>query len=219
MPSAKNIQNVGETATPSDGSIGGGPWYTSWKDALLVFCWGLQHCLVRSGTYSGLRERIPSPQARLQIYWLTLSLRLWSKPHYRSGTFHNDLLKNLRNVAVPKTGIPLSLVCCSRLVALPFVVLAYPMLCLVASLVRRWRDGHSIGRGFAEQLLHPTDWFTFWRLNCVLASYHALQKGDEGYEMEDKLTFLEARCAQPRSRGTLRLHLLPRCVKLQAAQS
>ena len=165
--------------------------YTTWHKALGTFYRGMWHCLVKGGSLHGLRPLVATTQARLQIYWLALSLRLWSEPHYRSGTFHNDMLKNLRNVAVPKTGVPLSLVCCSRVVAYPFVLFIYPALCLVAALVRCWRDGFPISRGFAEQLLHPTDWFTFWRLNCVLASYHALQKGEGGYEMEDKLTFLE----------------------------
>ena len=164
----------------------------AWHVALLTYWWGLYHCLVCGGSYAGLRGFVVTPPARLQIYWLALSLRLWTSPHYRSGTFHNDLLKNLRNVAVPKTGVPLSLVCVSRFVAYPFVAFIYPLLCLVAALVRWRHDGAPIGLGFAEQLLHPTDWFTYWRLNCVLASYHALRAGEEGYEMEDKLTFLEA---------------------------
>lgn len=174
-----------------DRSLIATPPSCSWSQALALYWWGLFHGL-RGGAYSGLRARIAAPQARLQVYWLALSLRLWHKPHYRSGTFKKDLLKNLRNVAVPKTGMPLSLVCCSRIVAYPFVVLVIPLLCLVAALVRRARDGVPLGRGFALQLLSPPDWFCLWRLNCVLASYHALVVGEEGYEMEDKLTFLEA---------------------------
>ena len=46
------------------------------------------------------------------------------------------MLKNLRNVAVPKTGLPLSLLCASRAVALPFLVLGYPLLCLAAAASR-----------------------------------------------------------------------------------
>ena len=87
----------------------------SWHLALFQYWLGLYHCLT-GGTYSGLRARVVSAPARLQIYCLALHLRLWTAPHYRSGTFQNDLLKNLRNVAVPKTGVPLSLVCISRLV-------------------------------------------------------------------------------------------------------
>ena len=36
----------------------------------------------------------------------------------------------------------------------------------------------------------PADWFSYWRLNCRLASYHAWRTGAEGYKMEDKFSFL-----------------------------
>ena len=37
--------------------------------------------------------------------------------------------------------------------------------------------------------------FSFWRLNCRLASYHALITGEAGYECEDKWKFL-TRCEE-----------------------
>ena len=57
--------------------------------------------------------------------------------------------------------------------------------------MRARRDGVAFGVAFGSQLLEPEDWFAFWRLNCVLASYHAQIAGGDGYEMEDKLAFLE----------------------------
>lgn len=160
--------------------------------ALDIYWRGLYRVLVRDGSYSDLRGCTDSKRARLQIYWLALSFRLWHKPHYRSGTFQNDMLKNLRNVAVPKTGVPLSLLCYSRVVAAVFLVAVYPLLCAVGALVKSRLDKVPFGPAFAQQLLEPDDWFSFWRLNCVLASYHALVAGEDGYELEDKLTFLEA---------------------------
>jgi len=46
---------------------------------------------------------------------------------------------------------------------------------------------------YREQLLSPTDWFSFWRLNCRLASFHSLIMDSKapGYAMEDKWLFLE----------------------------
>merc|ERR1719163_185755 len=75
------------------------------------------------------------------------------------------------------------------------------MLALVAAVNARVRGGEAgdaVERGgmcaaFEEQLLRPKDWFSFWRLNCRLASYHALVTGETGYECEDKWTFL-TRC-------------------------
>ena len=59
--------------------------------------------------------------------------------------------------------------------------------------MRARRDGVAFGVAFGSQLLEPEDWFAFWRLNCVLASYHAQIAGGDGYEMEDKLAFLQNR--------------------------
>ena len=81
----------------------------TFSSAIDIYWRGLYRVLVRGGSYSDLRGCTDSKRARLQIYWLALSFRLWHKPHYRSGTFQNDMLKNLRNVAVPKTGVPLSM--------------------------------------------------------------------------------------------------------------
>ena len=46
--------------------------------------------------------------ARVQVYSLYLIFKLWSLPHYRTSTFQQDLLNNLKNVAIPGTGLPLS---------------------------------------------------------------------------------------------------------------
>merc|ERR1711966_439188 len=45
---------------------------------------------------------------------------------------------------------------------------------------------------YTSQLLAPEDWFSFWRLNCRLASYHAYRTGAKGYRVEDKWTFLQS---------------------------
>jgi len=166
---------------------------TNAASALWIYWRGLYLCLVRHGAYAELRTLTDSKRARLQIYMLALHFRLWHEKHYRSGTFQKDLQKNLCNVAVPKTGVPLSVICYSRVVAALFLGALYPLLCAVGALVRARRDGIGLGVAFGSQLLEPEDWFAFWRLNCVLASYHAQIAGGDGYEIEDKLCFLE-RC-------------------------
>ena len=79
--------------------------------ALCDWWHGLVLCLHLGRPYAALTAAHPKlpAEARLQIYSLCLHLRLWSSPHYRSGTFANDMRKNLRNVALPGTGVPLSL--------------------------------------------------------------------------------------------------------------
>lgn len=42
-------------------------------------------------------------------------------------------------------------------------------------------------QSYVEQLLCPQDWFSYWRLNCRLASYHAYVTGSPGYVQEDKV--------------------------------
>jgi hypothetical protein len=39
--------------------------------------------------------------ARVQLFSLSLIFKLWSKPHYRSATFKQDMIDNLSNVAIP----------------------------------------------------------------------------------------------------------------------
>jgi len=169
-------------------------------EALYAYWFGLLTCLHLGKPYAVLAANFPHlpTEARLQIYSLCLHLRLWSRPHYRSGTFANDMRKNLRNVALPGTGLPLSLLCRHYFVAVAFLWVGVPLAALAAALlrVRESQRAVSLSRAFAEALLASGDggraWFHYWRLNCALASYHALETADDGYALEDKLTFLQA---------------------------
>jgi len=40
-------------------------------------------------------------------------------------------------------------------------------------------------------LFFPDDWFSYWRLNCVLASYYWLVSRESGYDLENKWIFLQ----------------------------
>jgi len=131
-----------------------------------------------------------SPQAKAQVYSLCTILWMWHRPHYRAGSFQTDMVTNLRNVAIPGTGIPLSLLVKSRLLSIAFLFVGYPLVCIVAGLRK---GGFSIANAtqcYCEQLLCPQDWFSFWRLNCCLASYHAMVTPATGFAQEDKWTFL-----------------------------
>jgi hypothetical protein len=46
-----------------------------------------------------------------------------------------------------------------------------------------------------RSLLFPDDWFSYWRLNCVLASYYELTTKEQGYDLENKWVFLK-RCME-----------------------
>jgi hypothetical protein len=137
--------------------------------------------------------------ARVQIFSLSLIFRLWSEPHYRSKSFQQDLLDNLKNVAVPGTGIPLSWFCYSKYTAMMMVFLINPFLCFLGAVnqarVLRHTDTSSeffrlLEEHFTKNLLHPDDWFSLWRMNSRLVSYHSMITGSQDYKMEDKWTFL-----------------------------
>lgn len=132
--------------------------------------------------------------ARVHLYHLAAAFYLYNKPHYRKGSYGQDLVDNFRNVAIPGTGLPLSLFVGNKLLALGFVLTASPVASLVASL-HLWlksRFQSSISKEYATRLLAPDDWFSYWRLNCRAAGMHALLNDvPPGYEMENKWTFLE----------------------------
>ena len=132
--------------------------------------------------------------ARLHLYSLASAFYLYHKPHYRKGSYREDLVDNLANVAVPGTGLPLSWFVWNRPLAFGFVCAACPVVSAVAAL-RLWvqtRGRASVAEEYAIRLLAPDDWFSYWRLNCRVAGLHALlNDGPPGYDMENKWTFLE----------------------------
>lgn len=141
----------------------------------------------RGGSIAATAGYLDSTHSRAHVYSLVTVLRLWNLPHYRSGTFQEDMVRNLRNVAVPGTGVPLSAVCHAYWSVVAFLVLGYPVLAFVAG----YRGTSStLAARFKTHLLSPTDWFSLWRLNCSLASLHAHVTGSTDYNMEDKWTFI-----------------------------
>lgn len=139
-------------------------------------------------------EALFKQHARIHLFSLAANFYLYNKPHYRKGSYRDDLVDNLCNVAIPGTGTPLSIIAASRIGALGFLLTAYPAVSLIASL-HKWfmsKFQSSIVEEFATRLLAPDDWFTYWRLNCIVTGMHALLNDKPaGYEMENKWTFLE----------------------------
>ena len=137
--------------------------------------------------------------ARVQIYALYLTFGMWSQRHYRSQSFQEDLLKNLANVAIPGTGLPLSLFCTSYVICLFFVVFMIPIVCLLGAISKvvniknlSFEDKlRELESSYKEHLLHPDDWFSYWQINCRLTSYASLVKGSSAFDMENKWLFLK----------------------------
>lgn len=179
----------------SDGRehLEGGAWAAI--SALASFYFAVIYFLC-GGKFSSCPVLKDSPQAKAQVYSLYAVLWMWDRPHYRTGSYQDDMLTNLRNVAIPGTGIPLSLLVRSKLLALLFLVVGYPLICMVAGLRKGGLSLQAATQAFSEQLLCPQDWFSFWRLNCVVASFHSVVNAPKGFAMEDKWTFLtEAKAA------------------------
>ena len=139
-------------------------------------------------------ELLFKQHARIHLFSLASNFYLFNKPHYRKGSYRDDLVDNLRNVAIPGTGIPLSIIARSQLLGLGFLMTAYPAVSLVAS-VHKWfmsKFQSSLSDEYATRLLAPDDWFSYWRLNCNIVGLHALLNDmPRGYDMENKWTFLE----------------------------
>lgn len=139
--------------------------------------------------------------ARVQLYSLGLIFRLWSLPHYRSKSLQQDMIENLRNVAIPGTGVPLSIFCQHWVLCLIFVAIANPIICMCGAINkvrlepnRPMNIDYAIGKvlvHYSRHLLHPDDWFSFWRLNCQVVSYHSHVRSSSDYKQEDKWTFLK----------------------------
>ena len=139
-------------------------------------------------------EALFKQHARIHLFNLASNFYLYNKPHYRKGSYKDDLVDNLRNVAIPGTGIPLSIFARSRLLAFGFLMTAYPTVSFVAS-AHKWfmsKFQCNLSEEYRTRLLAPDDWFNYWRLNCNVVGLHSLLNDmPKGYEMENKWTFLE----------------------------
>ena len=145
---------------------------------------------VQGGSFKDCPYFPESLHSRCHIYSLSLIFKLWDLPHYRNGTFQDDMLKNLRDVAIPGTGLPLSLFAYTKVGVYFLIVVLYPIIALVAALAAGGWDVEDVTKAFIIQLVAPQDWFSFWRLNCRLATFHSSVTRHEDYKLEDKWTFL-----------------------------
>lgn len=138
--------------------------------------------------------------ASIHVFSVALDLKLWSKKHYRKSSYSLDLVDNLRNVAIPGTGMPLSYLAHFKFVAASFYLFVNPWLCFIAALndarVKRKLGPSGIAECYREHLLEPQNWYNFWRINSRLAAWHGyVTEGDAiegiGYDAENKWDFLK----------------------------
>jgi hypothetical protein len=153
--------------------------------ASLVWYW------IVGGSYANCPYFKDNLHARCHVYSISLIFYLWDRPHYRNGTFQEDMKKNLRDVAIPGTGLPLSWFAYSRVLLAWFILVLYPLLACFSAVHLGKGDFSTMFEIYTTQLVAPQDWFSFWRLNCRLASYHAFLCEEPDFEYEDKWRFLQ----------------------------
>ena len=159
--------------------------------ALIEYYKTLWHFTVANKPYSSYFN-YSSLGAKVYVYSLSLMFRMWNLPHYRNKDFQTDLLKNLRNVAIPGTGIPLSWFCIHKSLVVVFLWVIYPLLSFLSALLHAYPfKAISLSHAFSTQLLCPEDWFSLWQLNCRIASFHALLTHSSSYQIENKWEFLQ----------------------------
>lgn len=159
--------------------------------ALAEYYKTLYYFWAKGGTFRNCPHFPESLHSRCHVYSLSLIFSLWSKPHYRNGTFQEDMVKNLRDVALPGTGIPLSTFAYSKILTFIFITVLYPVCAVVAALnAGKLQNFRKTIESFIEQLVAPQDWFSFWRLNCRIATLHAGVTAHRDYRLEDKWEFL-----------------------------
>jgi len=158
-----------------------------WRSLAFFWC---------GGTYAEAKKSLHlSAFGRAHLYSLASVPWLMRQPHYRTGTFQQDMQTNLRNVVLPTGvyGMPLSMWASSRMAAYFAISLVIPLVAFWGSIWRRVRGiDPSAVECFRRSLLTPTDWFQLWRLNCRLASMTALATQSKDFDLEDKWLFIQA---------------------------
>jgi hypothetical protein len=162
---------------------------------VLVCYWRGLFFFARGGSYTNCPVLRKDQHAKAHLYSMVLTFYLWDEPHYRAGTYKEDLRDNLKNVAVPGTGLPMSFWVRAKPLGYLFCFITNPILCFCIAALRcglEWEQWRAFHEEFLQLLLHPTDWFTLWRMNCSLATFHSSLLNVPGYRMENKWVFLKA---------------------------
>jgi hypothetical protein len=145
---------------------------------------------------STARSSLFYQHARVHLFTLASEFYLYNKPHYRKGTYGQDMVDNFANVSIPGMGISLRHLVSNRVTAFVLVTCIYPAVSFVAAF-HLWATtvgSSSISDEYATRLLTPNDWFNYWRLNSRIAAFHSYithPNSVRGYSMENKWTFLQ----------------------------
>ena len=117
--------------------------FTELLQILLVtstYIWTIYELVYKNLKYEDIPHYNLDQWARVHIYHLTQTFKLWHLPHYRAPTYQADLLANLKNVAIPGTGIPLSWFCTNYYIAFIFICIINPIICFIGAIVTELQE-------------------------------------------------------------------------------
>ena len=113
-------------------------------------------------------------QAKALIFSYSIIFKMYNQPHYRSSSFRQDMIDNLANVAIPGTGVPLSLFSRSYWVTLFYVMFIIPFICFCGAVNAVLKDSYTMSTftslvtdTYIEYLYHPDDWCVSIQQYCV----------------------------------------------------
>jgi hypothetical protein len=165
--------------------------------------------ILHQRNYSSSTFYADNKHAKVHCYSVYLMIKFITNPfytkqkHYRSPSFLHDMKDNLKNVSVPGTGIPLSLFVFNKLLLYFFLLILVPIFCLFGAINQTYQDflvvndhnkfhwSEILFRHFYDNLLTSNNWFTLWRYNTHLVTYHSYLTHSIDYQMEDKWKFLK----------------------------
>ena len=121
-------------------------------------------------------EEMQALLSAIYFHTIGLTFKLWDVPHYRAEHLQEDLINNFSNVAIPGTGIPISLLCYHKLILWAYFVFVHPFLTIVAAYNISSSPSHANNRDmieiFGDELVAPGHWFLYWRINSTLVAAH-----------------------------------------------
>ena len=85
------------------------------------------------------------PYSALWVFSLARTPHLWGKRHYRATSFGADIRANLRNVAMPGTGIAMHRILYGPISACLFLVFIYPLIALASAAYLTIRSTNKLG--------------------------------------------------------------------------
>jgi len=86
-----------------------------------------------SSMLSTTRSSLFYQHARVHLFTLASEFYLYNKPHYRKGTYGQDMVDNFANVSIPGMGISLRHFVSNRVTAFVLVTCIYPAVSFVAA--------------------------------------------------------------------------------------